>query len=49
MTDFVIEAGLGETIVCYDDLDIIKDAMPEFKDMRVERTVTDMKKLFYAH
>ena len=48
MTDCVVEAGMGRVLACYDNLEILHEIMPEFRNMKFLHRVTDVKKLFYA-
>ena len=48
MTDTIVEAGFGESIICYDDHETLADSMPEFRNLKWLNYVTDLKKVFYG-
>ena len=49
MMDCVVDAELAPMISCMDNLDILKDVMPEFKDVQFVKRITDLKKVMYGY
>jgi hypothetical protein len=48
LTDTVCDANIGQAVACYDNFDVIADAMPELKNVRYVSSITDMRKVFYG-
>lgn len=48
LTDTVCDANIGQTVACYDNFDVIADAMPELKNVKYVTCITDMRKVFYG-
>merc|ERR1712032_1720709 len=48
MTDCICEGGMGPTVSTYDNFEILNEIMPDFKNMKLIKRVTDTKKILYA-